>query len=196
MKDRIETAMQIACIHTLQHEPRTKVNPKVVFKDSERGTNHSTKNKTFIMRWNPEISNHKIVDFEDGMESFFEHDFYYDWSIWDYKDVQVGDKFFMVKVGNGNTGIVMQGTIISKPYKDNDWSGKGREVRYVRMNPECMIHPNNADLLLSTQELDSAIPGIKWNEGHSGILLNNEQAQQLDIAWDSYLEHLLSYKAI
>ena len=45
----------------------------------------------------------------------------------------------MLKVGNGNTGIVMSGIIVSQPYKDEDWSGKGRDVRYVRMIPKCVF---------------------------------------------------------
>ena len=142
--------------------------------------------QTFVMRWNPEISSHKVVDFEHAMEDFYDDGFYYDWSIFDYEKVHVGDRFFMLKVGNGNTGIVMSGIIVSLPYKDEDWSGKGRDVRYVRMIPDCMVHPDKTEII-STQSLDEELPGVNWNEGHSGVLLTNEQAGKFDELWQHYM---------
>ena len=196
---KINTAMTIACVHTMQQKPTKQTAPKIVFKGSDVQTNgcicmecseSMRMPKTYIMRWNPEISSHKLVDFEYGMKNFFDHDFYYDWSIWDYNDAEIGDKFYMLKVGCGKTGIVMQGTIVSRPYIDKDWSGKGRDVHYVRMEPECMIHPDKSEMLLTTDELSSAMPNIQWNEGHSGEKLDDVQALILDAIWDSHLEKI------
>lgn len=186
IRNRIETVMLMACVESLQHESRRRVHPKVVFKDVDVPKEQLELPKTFIMRWNPEISNHKIADFEDSMECFFDHDFYYDWRIYDYKDAKVGDRFYMLKVGNGNTGIVMYGTIVSQPYKDKDWSGQGRDVRYVRMNPECMIHPNKSQMMITTQMLTKAIPDFNWLQGHSGEKLNEQQATMLNTLWNQH----------
>ena len=41
--------------------------------------------KTFIMRWNTDISNYTLAEFQEAMDDFFEPGFYYDWSIWDYQ---------------------------------------------------------------------------------------------------------------
>ena len=90
--------------------------------------------KTFIMRWNTDISNYKLSEFEDAMEDFFDDGFYYDWSIWDYQKAHIGDKFYMIRTGEGKNGVVMRGTIIGTPYPDEDWSGKGRKVYYIRMS--------------------------------------------------------------
>ena len=196
---KIVTSLIIACTQSLQEKIEKKFAPKAVFKNNVEdeicccacaSPMLTDIPRTFIMRWNPEISNHKVVDFEESMECFFDHGFYYDWSIWDYNKVHIGDKFYMLKVGNGNTGIVMQGTIISKPYKDEDWSGKGRDVRYVRMDPECMIHPDNKSLLITTEELDMAIPDIDWNHGHSGVRLTDKQAILLDSIWESRVTNI------
>ena len=95
---KINTAMTIACVHTMQQKPIKQTAPKIVFKGSDVQTNgcicmecseSMRMPKTYIMRWNPEISSHKLVDFEYGMKNFFDHDFYYDWSIWDYNDVEI-----------------------------------------------------------------------------------------------------------
>jgi hypothetical protein len=146
--------------------------------------------KTFIMRWNTDISNYKMTDFEDCMMNFHDEDFYYEWSIWDHKKAHVGDHFYMVRTGNGVNGIVMKGTLTGTPYVDDDWSGKGRKVYYVRMALNHLIHPDKAPLVLTTEALSAAIPSFNWQEGHSGELLTDEQANQLDRLWETYLPKL------
>lgn len=92
----------------------------------------------------------------------------------------------MLKVGNGNTGIVMSGIIVSLPYKDEDWSGKGRDVRYVRMIPDCMVHLDKSKMV-TIQMLNEALPGVNWNEGHSGVLLSDVQVCKFDKLWQDFM---------
>ena len=150
--------------------------------------------KTFIMRWNTDISNYKLCEFEEAMDDFEVDGFYYDWSIWDYQKAHYGDKFYMVRTGNGKHGVVMRGTIIGTPYPDEDWSGKGRKVYYIRMRLSHMIHPDKAPLLLTTEELGQAMPGFNWEEGHSGMILDDSTAMRLEESWQDYVErvHLLA----
>jgi hypothetical protein len=143
--------------------------------------------KTFIMRWNTDISNYTLSEFEDAMEDFFDEGFYYDWSIWDYQKAHIGDKFYMIRTGEGANGVVMRGTIIGTPYPDEDWSGKGRKVYYIRMNLTNMIHPERTPLLLTTDELTKAVPDFNWKEGHSGEILNDTQSAKLEEAWEDYI---------
>ena len=124
--------------------------------DKANGIIRENFRKTFIMRWNTDISNYKLSEFEDAMEDFFDERFYYDWSIWDYQKAHVGDKFYMIRTGDGKNGVVMRGTIIGQPYPDEDWSGKGRKVYYIRMSLTNMIHPDRSPLLLTTDELTEA----------------------------------------
>ena len=144
--------------------------------------------KTFIMRWNTDISNYTLSEFEDAMEYFFEDSFYYDWSIWDYQKAHVGDRFYMIRTGEGKNGVVMRGILLSNPYPDEDWSGKGRKVFYIRLSLTNMIHPEKAPLLLTTDELTEAIPDFNWKEGHSGEILSDAQAAELENVWGDYIE--------
>lgn len=154
--------------------------------------------KTFIMRWNTDISNYKLSEFEDAMEDFFDEGFYYDWSIWDYQKAHVGDKFYMIRTGEGKNGVVMRGTIIGQPYPDEDWSGKGRKVYYIRMGLTNMIHPDRSPLLLTTDELTEAIPDFNWKDGHSGEILSDSQANKLEDVWKDYIErtHAISSEEV
>jgi hypothetical protein len=154
--------------------------------------------KTFIMRWNTDISNYTLSEFEDAMEDFFDEGFYYDWSIWDYQKAHIGDKFYMIRTGDGANGVVMRDTIIGTPYPDEDWSGKGRKVYYIRMSLTNMIHPERTPLLLTTDELTEAIPDFNWKEGHSGEILSNTQADKLEEVWKDYIErtHAISSEEV
>lgn len=146
--------------------------------------------KTFIMRWNTDISNHKMSDFEDGMENFYNEGFYYEWSIWDFKKAHIGDKFYMIRTGKGVNGVVMKGTLSSAPCPGEDWSGRGRKLYYVRMALSHIIHPDRASLVLTTETLSAAIPSFNWQEGRSGEMLTDEQAILLEKLWDDYQNHL------
>lgn len=177
----------MACIASEYTLKEHAMHPKLVAKElPQMRINPQDGQQTFVMRWNPEISSYKVRDFESAMEDFYTDGFYFDWSIWDHEKVHVGDRFYMLKVGNGNTGIVMSGTIASLPSKDEDWSGQGRDVRYVRMLPDCMVHPARGGIV-STRELDEALPGVNWNEGHSGVLLSEEQTRKFNELWSTRL---------
>ena len=139
---------------------------------------------TFIMMWNPEISDWKMDGFESSLCHF--DDAEVSWAIYDYKKAKIGDRFFMVRCGEGNTGIVMSGTISSKPCKGEDWSGKGRKVYYVKMQLGTMIHPDREEIL-TTEKLEEAIPGFDWRGGHSGRLLDKISAGKLELLWKAYI---------
>lgn len=166
--------------------------------DRAGGINRENFRKTFIMRWNTDISNYTLSEFEDAMEDFFDEGFYYDWSIWDHQKAHIGDKFYMIRTGEGANGVVMRGTIIGTPYPDEDWSGKGRKVYYIRMNLTNMIHPERTPLLLTTGELTEAIPDFNWKEGHSGEILSDSQADKLEGVWNDYIErtHVISSEEV
>ena len=156
--------------------------------DEAQGILRDNFRKTFIMRWNTDISNYKLCEFEEAMDDFADDFFYYEWSVWDYQKVHWGDKFYMIRTGKGKHGVVMRGTIIGMPYPDEDWSGKGRRVYYVRMRLSHMMHPEKALLLLTTDDLGKAIPEFNWEEGHSGVILGDAMAKQLDALWHDYVE--------
>ena len=144
--------------------------------------------KTVILKWNPSISSYKMEQFEEELADMRGGWDILDanWSVWDYKNVQEGDRFYMVKVGPGENGIVMSGILSSEPYQLEDWSGRGRVVYYMDMDIIDMIHPDYCPLLTS-DKLTEEIPDFTWTGGHSGVILTDEQAEKLDKLWFKYL---------
>ena len=51
--------------------------------------------RTFILFWNPAISNWKLDDCRSSIDNGDIEDFI--WSVWNHKIVQYGDRFFMAR---------------------------------------------------------------------------------------------------
>lgn len=143
--------------------------------------------KTFILFWNPSISSYKFEDLQRELEEMSECYNNMNWSVWEYDKAHAGDRFFMVRCGDGNTGICMSGYFASEPYKDEDWSGRGRVTYYMDLEPDVMIHPEYLPIL-STRELMSEIPTFDWTGGHSGRLLDDVFAEKLESLWKSFVK--------
>ena len=141
--------------------------------------------KTYILFWNPAISSYKLDDFQEKLGELEYNDL--NWAVWEHENASCGDRFFMVRCGEGKTGICMSGYFASDPYKGEDWSGKGRETYYVDLDPDVMIHPEYRAILTS-EELSHTIPDFDWTGGHSGRLLEAGLAEQLEALWKKFLD--------
>ena len=141
--------------------------------------------KTYILFWNPAISSYKLDDFQEKLGELEYNDL--NWAVWEHENASCGDRFFMVRCGEGKTGICMSGYFASDPYKGEDWSGKGRVIFYMDLDPEVMIHPDYRSIL-TTEELCQAIPEFDWTGGHSGRLLVAGLAEKLEALWKKFLD--------
>lgn len=141
--------------------------------------------KTYILFWNPAISSYKLEDFQREMADLNNADM--NWSVWEYENACAGDRFFMVRCGSGKTGICMSGYFSSDPYKDEDWSGRGRVTYYMDLEPDYMINPDYLPIL-STLDLVRDVPGFDWNGGHSGRLIDSKLAEKLEAIWKKFTD--------
>lgn len=143
---------------------------------------------TVILKWNPTFSSYSMFNYlYDIVNLNFDEEVDNNWSVWDYDKIDVGDRYFMVKLGAGATGIVGTGLISSEPYEAEDWSGKGRRMFYADFVPEMMLNPD-ALPILSTTTLASRIPGFEWDYGHSGLVLDQADGELLNKLWEAFVE--------
>lgn len=149
------------------------------------GDGYDERQNTIVLMWNPAISSVKLEEHIHSIKHMLTENF--NWSVWDYKKAKCGDRFFLVKVGEGNTGIVMSGVFDSNPYPAEDWSGKGRQTFYMDMIPDLILDPDNAPMI-STKELKDVIPTFDWSGGHSGRVLSSEEAQAIELIWAKFKE--------
>lgn len=146
---------------------------------------------TVILRWNSSISSYTTGHFLFHIIQRNGHDYSdFDWSVWDHDIIHQGDRFYLLKSGLGQNGIVSSGIITSEPYEGDDWNGSGQSIFYVDYEPDVMIDPT-AVQILTTEELETEIPDFNWREGHSGVVIDAEQAVNLEIVWQRFLKNSL-----
>ena len=148
-----------------------------------------------ILKWNPGFSSYTMARFLNDLEKCAmanNGNVDMNWSIWDADKVKKGDVCFLLKVGYGQTGIAARGTITSDPYAGEDWAWRDRPTKYCDFIFETMINPD-AYPLLSSAELTKAIPDFEWYGGHSGIVLTEKQAEELERLWHDYMQNQTSY---
>lgn len=187
MQFRRTEALTVDMVHDMMDAARHLQPDDLHYKPTYPGEGFDEKQRTFILMWNPDISSVSLEDHCFGVEYNLTE--YFNWSVWDYDKARCGDRFFLVRVGKGNTGIVMSGVFDSQPYEGEDWSGKGRSVYYMDMLPNVILDPEEVSML-TTEALQESMPSFDWTGGHSGRLLGNEDAIKLETLWQRFLaEH-------
>lgn len=154
------------------------------------GNGYNDEQQTFILKWNPSISSISIQDHVDGIQMI--HTGYFNWSVYEWEKAKMGDRFYMIRVGEGNTGVVMSGVFTSLPYVSKDWNPNrnSRRIYYMDMKPNFIVNPEVQDII-TTEQLQDAIPDFEWRKGHSGQLLNPNQARNLEALFDDYIQKML-----
>ena len=141
---------------------------------------------TYILFWNPAISSYTQERF---LSDFDIETCVSNWSFFEHEELKPGDVFYMVRCGEGNSGIVMRGRIDSEAYGGEDWSQKGRRnIYYADIEAAVCINSWSDAEMLTPEVLTSEIPDFNWFGGHSGRKLDNDKARRLDEIWFDYLE--------
>lgn len=140
---------------------------------------------TFILMWNPNTSGPSLEEYINSIKDFYNADF--SRKIYDWKSAKMDDRFFLVKVGEGNTGVVMSGVLRSQPYQES--SEKGRKSYYIELKPTLMLNPETAPML-TIEDLETSVPDFMWRGGYSGRLLTHEQAKALEVRFATYLKEI------
>lgn len=149
--------------------------------------------KTFILYWNPRISSFKDEERSEFVEALRNGQSYdFNWSVWDWDKAHAGDRFFRIRCGMDDpaqNGVIDSGYFVSDPYADEDWSGRGRKVYYAEMEFDSVIDFNHCPVL-SSDKLELRIPHFDWHGGHSGRLLDEQSAAELESLWEQHLHKL------
>lgn len=144
--------------------------------------------RTFLLRWNPAVSSFK-EEYYRGIAENCPDFFQMDWSVYDWQLARQGDEFYMVRVGDGPTGIFFRGIFTSAPYTDTDSADPSRNRYYVDI--DCIDASEDADSpILTAAELQAVLPDIDWTRGHSGVVLTDAQQEKLDALWELRQEDL------
>ena len=139
--------------------------------------------KTYLLRWNPTISSFRLDDYREATTQC-PNGFRMNWSVYEWENAHLGDRFYMLRTGDDKAGIVFRGVFTSEPCPGDDWAGKGKQRYYMDIDCYGCVPPNHKPSL-DIETLENAIPTINWQRGHSGELLSDKDAEKLDELWNS-----------
>ena len=147
--------------------------------------NNTGQSRWFLLRWNPEISSYTLDRYRADRRKFH-NNFYGNWSVWDWRNADKGDRYVMMRVDNANPGIVWHGEFVSAPYEEESWRGDGKTIHYCDMSFLDCTAPTRKPLI-KLEQLTEDMPEIDWMHGHSGEVIPEATAQKLEKLLDASL---------
>jgi 5-methylcytosine-specific restriction protein A len=146
---------------------------------------------TYLLTWNPKLwSDSQRKKFAKEIEiTASGKPLEMRWSTGKRKNIQVGDRLFIVRLGSEPRGIVAAGWATGKSFEDSHWDKKeanGRKMWYV-MGRYDRIPP--FDPPLSTASFTSEpLASVRWSPRTGGIEIPRVAAELLEDIWEDHIE--------
>lgn len=136
--------------------------------------------KLYILRWNPNISSYKTENHLEIIEHIKNKEIPddFNWSIREYENLQKDDMFILQQVGTDNDGIAMIGKFKNACYEKESWREDGSKLYYADMWIMDAFDCDNENPL-PAKRYEQMFPEIKWHEGHSGIVVEEDLDDKL-----------------
>lgn len=112
------------------------------------------------------------------------------WSTGRSTQPTTGDRFYLIRLGDGPRGIFASGRVMSRveegPHWDRDRAAAGDTYRYVRVRFDEMLNPWTDQLLLQSVLVERC-PDVEWSPQASGTRIPAEVQFPLEEAWQRHL---------
>jgi 5-methylcytosine-specific restriction protein A len=140
---------------------------------------------TFLFAWNPK--KYPWDDLAKAVKACRKFGKYSDsWSCTSYKNVQPGDRAFLVRVGVPPRGIMGSGYVSSDPYLAPKWNDEEKESYRVNIDFDMLLDPSQEQILmLDTMKFKTEVKQV-WTPQSSGILIKKEVVGELEGMWDKF----------
>ncbi len=128
----------------------------------------------FLLFWNPANSNYTLERYTADREKFGRR-FAINWTIDDYDLAHEGDSYYMIRLGEGRTGVVWRGTFTSEPYQVEDYNNRW----FVDIIVEDAVKPDKRPLI-TMDELRAECPDADWDHMACGQTITGGLADRFD----------------
>ena len=143
---------------------------------------------TFLFTWNPTKWNWTTLD-DDISTLKNSGKITKRWSLAaSYKKIKMGDRCFLMKLGESPKGIIASGYVSSPPFKAPHWDNSGLLIYYVNIDVEILLNADKEPILdLSTIESDTILSKRNWTPQSSGIEIYDDYKDRLEKVWFNFL---------
>ena len=148
---------------------------------------------TYLFTWNAEPKHGKWgSDLEKYIEQLSNTGKFTDTWRCANKSATVGDRAFLIKLGEGKKGIFGSGYISSEPFKEKHWTDENKgDVDYVSIDFDVLINPVKDEILPIDflKNSQSVLANQHWSTQSSGIEIRKEVVPTLEEAWFTFLNN-------
>lgn len=140
---------------------------------------------TYLLTWNP--TKFPWDDLERDAETVRAKGYYRcSWSCGNTKRIRKGDRFFLIKLGRGDRGIVGSGEILSSPSRGTYTGGQkdGEEGNFVAVKFTRLTE--RAEEVFPLLRLKRLAPKQLWTPQASGTEIPAVTARKLEAAWEEF----------
>jgi 5-methylcytosine-specific restriction protein A len=109
------------------------------------------------------------------------------WSCRSHKSIKVGDRAFLVRLGDEPRGIMASGYVVSEPFLSPHWSGEDRDVPRVLIEFDVIINPKRGAILSLDLLKTSHLAQQHWTPQTSGISIRSDLVAELEAIWFDFL---------
>ena len=139
--------------------------------------------KTYLFTWNPQKWH--WVDLPEAVYKINtgqEYNIY--WSCGNTKKIQIGDRFYLMKLGTHPKGIIGTGQILSKPYKLPHWDITRAKKGDKALRVDLIFDTLSESPILSERILESPpLNKQNWFPQSSGTTIPILVALQIEKVW-------------
>lgn len=141
---------------------------------------------TFLFAWNPKKWNWTTL--EQNIDQIEQTGRTTEkWSVVSHKKIKVGDRAFLMKLGEEPKGIMAAGFAATAPFLSKHWNGEDKLVHRVLIDFEVILNPK-LDPLLGIDILNNGnLAKVNWTPQSSGIEINPEVTDELEAIWFNFL---------
>ncbi|MBF0203271.1 MAG: HNH endonuclease [Desulfamplus sp.] len=142
--------------------------------------------KTYLFAWNPKKWNWTTL--EQSIEQLHTTGTVKEkWSVISHKKIKVGDRAFLMRLGEEPKGIMAAGIVTSLPFLSQHWSGEDKLVNRVYIEFDTIISPQQ-DKLLNLESLNKGVlSNYNWTPQSSGVEIPDEIAEELESIWFDFI---------
>lgn len=142
---------------------------------------------TYLLTWNP--NRWSWDELETDIDILKQQGFVEDrWSCGLSKKLQLGDRFFLIRLGEVPRGLMGSGMVISDVFEAEHWdnakAAKGSTARFVNVRFDVLLNPDTEPILDRLYLLDDpTLSVMHWDTQMSGVQIPDEVADRLEEVW-------------
>lgn len=107
-----------------------------------------------------------------------EHPVNFNWSVYDWQDLEAEDTFILQQVGTESDGIIMTGCFRGRCFEEDSWRNDGTRVHYADMFIWDAFSCGKRKVLPASH-FERKFPEIDWHGGHSGVRVDEDTEERL-----------------